>query len=46
MLSEEKLVQKISWEVIMRVMSKRKFKRSKENEYLWNKWVLLESIFE
>lgn len=46
LLTEEKIVQKIRWEVRTGVMSKGRFPRSKENEDLFNKWDLFQSILE
>lgn len=46
LLTEEKLVQKLRWEVRTRVMSKGKFPRSKENYDLCKSWDLLENMLE
>lgn len=46
LLTEEKLVQKIRWEVRTRLMSKGRFPRSKENDELCKNWDLLENILE
>jgi hypothetical protein len=46
--TEEKLIQKVSWEVRMRIMSKQsngRFFRSRENEELCCNWGLSDGMF-
>lgn len=43
--TEEKLIQKVSWEVRMRIMSNGRFFRSRENEELCCNWGLSDGMF-
>lgn len=43
--TEEKIIQKINWEVRMRIMSSGRFLRNRDNEELYNSWGLPDSMF-
>ena len=46
LMTEERIIQKVRWEVRTRVLPKGCFKRSKENEALCDNWDVLGEYFE
>lgn len=44
MISEEKLLQKICWEMRTRIIGKGKFKKNEENEAICNSWSIPPTI--
>ena len=44
MQTEEKIIQKIRWEIRMRAVSKGRYQKSRENEVLCMNWGLPDSI--